>query len=326
MISRRTFLAAALAFAPTGLCAAPPTGRTFKIGVLFPNSEAVSDPEGSFRAALRRHGYVEGTNLGIETRSATARFDRLPTLASELAALKLDLVVAVGTNATKAVSKAAPTTPIVALNIADPVKAGIAQSLAHPGGNVTGLSNTLLNDSNTKRYELLLAMVPKTKRVAVLSNADNVGNVITSGEGREALKMMNLERLDFFIRAPDDLPPQLRAIANARVDALVLTVDPVLQANMKEIAQFAIAKRLPSVSAIPNYTRAGGLAAYTHSIDEQWAIAADQADKILNGAKPAGLPFRQPTKLDLSFNRSTANALGITIPQDLLLRADFVVE
>lgn len=321
---KRALLLAGLAISANVRGEARP-GKSTVVGVLFANNEGVSDPDRTFKSAMRQRGYIEGTNLTIESRAAGARFELLPALAKELVEQKVDVLVCVGTTATQAAQKATTRIPIVAMNIADPVKTGLARSLGRPGGNVTGVSN-LGADTSGKRLELLLALAPKARRVAILTNPQNLGNVVSAPDRSAAIKALNVESVDFPIRTAADLPAQLAAIAKARVDALNVGLDPVIASVAREIADFALSHRLPSVSGIPHYTQVGGLVAYSHSPQEQWSLVAAQVDRILNGGKTAELPFTQPTKFLLSFNRKTAKALGIVIPEDLLLRADLVVD
>ena len=280
----------------------------------------------ALRSALQERGYLEGVNLRLEFRAARSQSgQQLTTLARELIDAKVDVIVSVGTPAALAAQKATSRIPIIAINVTDPVAAGLAASLRRPGSNVTGFTN-LGGDVTGKRIELMQALVPKARRVGLLYNPDNPGNLILRDGIVAQEKALGTQLSIFAARSRDELRRVLDSLPNAQVDALYVPFDAVFTNNLKEIADFASTHRLAAFSSIPEFVKLGGLASYTYSRTEMDRNAADYADRILNGAKAGDLPFVQPTRLELGLNRATAKTLGITIPTELLLRADFVVD
>lgn len=279
---------------------------------------------GAFPRGLRELGYVEGKNLLIEFRWAD-KMELLPVFAAELVQLKVDVIVSIGTPATRAAQKATATIPIVFGSSGDPVGTGLVKSLARPGGNITGLSN-LSADIAPKRLEMLLTIVPKLSRVAVLVNPSNPAN-IKNLEGLEAAgQKRGVKILRADARTPQEIDDAFSLIRQQNAGALVVSLEPLFQQQKSQIAELTAKHRLPSMAAYREYAEAGGLMSYGSNLTEIFQRTATYVDKILKGAKPADLPVEQPTKFELVINRKTAKALGLTIPQSLLISADKVIE
>jgi putative ABC transport system substrate-binding protein len=330
-MNRRIFLEALAG----GLLAAPlatgaqPARKGFRIGYLISSGPSLplQDPlPRVFVPAMRDLGYVEGDNLVIEIRRADNKPERLPALAAELVRLNVDVIVTRGDGEVRAAKQATGTIPIVMAPSGDPVRAGYVASLARPGGNVTGLS-WASPDLSAKLLEVLKDTVPNLSRIAVLWNAANPMKVLDFNETQRAAQTLGLTVYSIEMKAPSDLEAALAAITRTRPDALLMLVDDVLALGMyPRIADFAVKQRLPSIIGEPRYAAAGGLMAYGPSVVDMLRRAATYVDKILKGAKPADLPVEQPTKFELVINLKTAKALGLTIPQSVLQRADQVIE
>jgi putative tryptophan/tyrosine transport system substrate-binding protein len=278
----------------------------------------------AFVQRLHLLGWIENRNVAIEYRWAEGRTERFTELAAEFARLKVDLIVASTTPAVIAAKQATSVIPIVITTANDPVGTGLVASLARPGGNVTGLSNQLA-DTAAKRLELLREAVPGLRRLAILGNVGNPGAMLDTREAHAAASAVGLEATTFEIRRAEDIAPHLEAL-KGRADALYVASDPLLNTNRIRINTLALGARLPTMHGVRDYVEAGGLMSYGPSIVDQYRRAADYVDKILRGAKPADLPVEQPTKFDLIINLTTAKALGLTIPEPFLLRADEVIE
>jgi putative ABC transport system substrate-binding protein len=296
----------------------------YRIGLLSPTSEGLGLE--AFRQGLRALGYVEGRNVLIESRSAEGRFDRLPDLAAELVRLRVDVIVAVVTQASLAAKNATTTIPIVMLNVGDPVGAGLVTSLARPGGNVTGTSVQGVQIA-AKSLEVLKHVLPTLRRVGVLWNPANpVFQAQMLNETEATARSLGIQLQMFEAGNAKEVDRAFQAMARERPEALTLIVDPVFISYRTQIAALAAKRHLPSVSAFTEYADAGGLMAYAPSFSELGIRAAAQVDKIIKGVKPADLPVEQATKFDLVINLKTAKALGLTIPPSLLQRADQVIE
>ena len=278
----------------------------------------------ALRAGLRDLGYVEGKNIVIEYRWVEGKYERLPDLAAELVRLKVDIIVAQATQGTLAAKRATTTIPIVTPLSGDPVATGLVASLARPGGNVTG-STFFQPELAAKRLELLRDALPRTRRVAVLLNPDQSSHPLIFQAMELTAKSLKLELHQFGVRGPDEFESAFAAMAKRRVDAVAIIEDPSTIANAKAVADLAARKRLPSIGHV-ELAEAGGLMAYGVNIPEMWRRAAVFVDKILKGAKPADLPIERATKFELIVNMKTAKALGIKIPQSILVRADKVIE
>ena len=280
-----------------------------------PNVEA-------FRQGLRDLGYVEGKNILIEYRYVEGNVDRIPSLVAELVQLKVDVLVSPTLQVIRAAKQATKTIPIVMVTTVDPVATGLVDSLAHPGGNITGLTR-LTNELRGKRLELFKEAVAGISRVGVLLDADSTALKDYDSAAR-ALKIQ-LQSLE--VRSPSpDLEGAFRDAVKGRVNGLVSTISAVLVPYPKKIADFAIKNRLPSMFERSDGVEAGGLMSYGASDAENFRRAATYVDKILKGAKPADLPVEQPTKFELVFNLKTAKQIGLTIPQSVLYRADQVIK
>jgi putative ABC transport system substrate-binding protein len=305
---------------------AQPSGKVWRIGHLALSPRLPDNPIfGAFLAKLRDLGYVEGQNLIFEWRSADGHADRLPTLAAELVRLNVDLILTPNTQTTLAAKRATPTIPIVMCAASDPVDTGLVTSLARPGGNVTGGSVTG-GELSRKRLELLKEVIPTIFRVAVLFDPTNASHPIFWRETEIAAKVLGvtLQRVD--VRAPEDIEAAFAAIGQLQVDALFVFTEPMIYNERGRIADLAARDRLPVVNMIRGAAEAGDLMSYGPDYPDLYRRAAIYVDKILKGAKPADLPVEEPVKFDLVINLKTAKALGITIPQSVLLRADEVIE
>ncbi len=328
-VQRRYFLLAtgALFAAPLSSFAQQPQAKVPRIGFLgVANPTAWSPRVDAFRAGLRELGYVEGKNITIEFRFAEGQYDRLPTLAAELVRLKVDVIVThsvPGALAAKQATAANPI-PVVMTNVGDAVGAGIVASLARPGGNITG-DTFYVTELAAKRLEVLKDAIPRMRRVAVLANPDNALTGLSLQAMEIAAKGLNVALLSFHARGPADLDSVFAAMAKESVDVLTVIEDAGLIPTFKRIAELAIRQRLPSISFI-EYADAGGLFGYGANYLALYRRAAVFVDKILRGAKPADIPVERPTTFDFVINMKTARALGLTIPQTVLLRADKVLE
>ena len=324
---RRDFIKAIVGSAaawPLAARAQQPT-KVARIGVLGLASAAGAAPYvDAVRSGLRDLGYIEGKNLIIEYRFGDGKYDRLPDLADQLVHLNVDVLVTFAAPGTQAAKSATMTIPIVMAVTADAVGTGLIASLAHPGGNVTG--TTVLNPQlMAKRLELLKAIVPAMTQVAVLLNSGNAAN----GPVRQVMEMtaqsLKLELHPFELRDSGELASTFGAMANRKIDALVVHDDQVLIAAAQAIATLAAKQNLPSCGFL-EFTAAGGLSAYGVNFVELCRRAAYFMDRILKGTAPSDLPVEQPTKFELVINSKTAKALGLTIPQTLLATADEVIE
>ena len=280
---------------------------------------------GPFRQGMRELGYVEGRNLAIEWRSAEGKNERLPGLATELVNLKVDVIVVAGTPAASAAQKATTTIPIVMGSIADPVGNGFVKSLAQPAGNITGLSN-MSGDVSPKQLEMLLDMVPKLSRVALLVNPSNPANIKSLEIVQAAGQKRGVKILRVDARTPQEIDNAFSWIRQQNAGALMMWTEPFFLQQKSQIAELAAKHRLPSMTGDRIYSEAGCLMSYGPSLADQYRRAATYVDKIFKGAKPADLPVEQPTKFDLVINGKTAKSLGLTIPQALLVSADKVIQ
>jgi putative ABC transport system substrate-binding protein len=304
--------------------------KVSRLGYLSPVDAATDSPRAEgIRLALRELGYIEGQNIAIEYRYAEGKVDRAPELAAELVRLKVDaIVVAGGTPSVQSAMNATKTIPIVMMGQgSDPVRAGLVESLARPGGNVTGLT-ALGRELGGKRLELLKEAVPKLSRVAVLYDPANPPSL---HEVKELLpadaRALKLTIQPWEIRAVDDFEKVFAALNKQRPDGLyVVTAGPVMRPNEKRIAGFALKSRLPSVYDSRGYVEAGGLMSYGADLADSYRRVAIYVDKILKGAKPADLPVEQPTKFELVINLKAAKQIGLTIPPNVLARADRVIK
>jgi ABC-type uncharacterized transport system substrate-binding protein len=305
-----------------------PTAKAPRIGFL-----AVGPREGfrtllveGLRQGLREHGYVEGQNIVIEYRFSEDRDDRLPALAAELVALKVQLIVVSGTPATFAAKKATSTIPLVTGGLAaNPVETGLVASLAHPGGNITGMT-LMTSQLGGKRLELLKAIVPGLSLVAVLWNprSPTYGPVLKELEAAAPAVGVKILRLE--ARVPGDFDGAFKAAIRQRAGGLLVPGDPLTANRLKMIADLALKYRLPVMAEVKEFVQDGGLLALGPDLVDSYRRAATHVDKILKGAKAADLPMEQPTKFELAVNLKTAQALGVTIPQSILIQATHVIQ
>ena len=330
MIDRRAFIAGAIAFSAAPVAAeAQQVAKIARIGFLLPtNLEASSHVREAFLQGLRDLGYVEGRNLVFEYRSAAGKPDRLAALAAELVALKVDVIVAPNTPAALAAKQATGALPIVFIGAGEPVTSGLVTSLARPGGNVTGLS-VLSTELVGKWLELLKQAVPGVSRVAVLWQPGAMDERTEKDmfKGAEVAARALGVRLQFVeARGPADFERAFSEMTRARAGALTVRPAPMFISERRRLVELAAKNRLPAVYAWREFVDAGGLMAYGPNLADLYRRAATYVDKILKGAKPADLPVEQPTKFELVINVKVAKALGLTIPQSLLLRADEIIQ
>ena len=280
----------------------------------------------AFRQGLRELGYVEGKNISIEYRFAEGKPDRLPALAAELVRLKVDVIVTSGAPATRSAKEATVTIPIVMTNDTDPVGSGFVASLARPGGNITGLSN-LRPEISGKRLELLKEVVPRLSRVAVMGTSTIPGNAQNLKETELAAGALAVKLQYLDVLGPKDIETAFRAASKGRAEAvLALSSGGILLSQRAQLADLAVKSRLPAIYQSRSYVEAGGLMSYGASITDLNRRAATYVDKILKGAKPADLPVQQPTKFELIINLKTAKQISLTIPPNVLARADKVIK
>ncbi len=316
-----------------GLLAAPlaaeaqPASKTARIGFLSLSTGPT--PTMDISPGLRELGWIEGQNIAVEYRWAAGREDQLPALAAELVRLKVDVIVTSSGLAAQAAKRATATIPIVATFVADPVGAGLVASLARPGGNITGLT-TLAAGLSAKRLELLKAVVSGSTRIAVLWQRGALGGERAERdmveETQVAGRTLGLQLRFVEARRPDDVEQAFSAMTEARVGGLLVLPGPMLFEARRSIVAHAAKSRLPVVYPWREAASVGGLMSYSTNFPDMYRRAATYVDKILKGAKAADLPFEQPTKFELVINLKTAKALGLTIPQSLLQRADQVIE
>ena len=279
----------------------------------------------AFVQRLRELGWTEGRTVAIEYRWAEGRNERAAEIAAEFVRLKVDVIVTYATPPTLAAKQATSAIPIVFAVAGDPVGTGLVANLARPGGNVTGLS-LLATDLAGKRIELLREVIPGLRRLAILGNVGNPQVVLEIGEVRAAARTLGLEVAVFEIRRTEDIAPAFEALIKDRSEALYVVGDPLLTTNRIRLNTLALGARLPTSYSSREFVEVGGLMSYGPNLPDLFRRAAEYADKILRGAKPADLPVEQPSKFDLVINLVAAKALGLTVPPTLLARADEVIE
>jgi putative tryptophan/tyrosine transport system substrate-binding protein len=300
-------------------------GKLPTVGLLVATTLLVESPRvASFVQRLRELGWIDGRTVAIEIRYADGRTERFVEIAAEFVQLKVDVIVTQGTASVIAARQAAPVIPIVFAGVADPVSTGLVASLARPGGNVTGVSNQLV-DLVGKRIEMLREILPGLRALAIMANVGNPAPLLEMGEVSGIAGTLGLGVVTLEIQRGEDIAPAFEAL-KGRADALYVCIDPLLNTNRVRINTLAQGARLPTMYGVREYVEAGGLVSYGPNIVNQYRRAADYVDKILRGAKPADLPVEQPTKFDLVINLTTAKALSLTLPPSLLARADEVIE
>jgi putative ABC transport system substrate-binding protein len=323
-MNRREFVVL-LGGAAMPLCAATAAETIHRVGVLALGSASGNAPDiDAFRNCLNDLGYVEGRNLVVEARYADHNPERLDALASELARLDVDVIVTITTPAAQAAKKATDRIPIVMAGSSDPVELGLINSLAHPGGNVTGVTNNPGAGFAVKQLQLHKEAAPKSSRVAVLMTSSNSAEALAFKAMQDGAPALDLIVVRFLVdsRAEIDLP----GLSQTHADALHVFPNPINYAHVNAILAYAATNRLPTVFGDRWFVEAGGLMSYWTDWLDLRRRAADFVDKIIRGAKPGDLPVEQPTKFELIVNLKTAKALGLTIPQSILARADEVIE
>jgi putative ABC transport system substrate-binding protein len=329
VIDRRTFLGALA----SGLLASPraseaqQTGKVFRIGFIG-NAGASNYPHltSAFRDGLREHGYVEGHNTIIEFRWAEGDLSRLSALVRELENLNIDVLVVNGNRALLAAQEVKAKTPIVMAFVEDPIELGLVKSLARPGGNFTGVTIQTTSESLGLRLQFLKELLPKDTRMAILSNATSPVNAYYVKAAEEGAHAQGIRYILVSVRAADELERAFAAMKQERTRGLLIIGDPMLGANRQHINELAIRSGIATNWPNREAVAAGGLMSYGASFADLYRRAARLVDRILKGAKPGDVPIEQPSKYELVINLKTAKALGLTIPQSLLLRADQVIE
>jgi len=327
-MDRRAFIKSVM----SGLIAAPlavraqQAGKVHRIGFLGNSTPALeANLVGPFREGLRELGYVEGRNILLEYRWAEGKYERFPALIGELIALKVDVIVTAGTPAALAVRRATATIPLVMVAVGDPVGTGLVASLALPGGNATGLTS-IAPDLEGKRLEMLNAIVPKLSQVAILWNPDNAFHVKAEKEARAAAQVLRVHVHSVGVRTAEDLDRAFDTILRERPGAFIMLADRIFLHNRARIVDFAARNRLPAVYAYRELVEAGGLMSFGPNYADMHRRAATYVDKILKGAKPSDLPVELPTKFEFVINLKSAKALGLGVPQTVLLLADEVMQ
>jgi putative tryptophan/tyrosine transport system substrate-binding protein len=328
-MNRRTFLSALT----LGTLAAPlagegqPARKIYRIGFLANGNQTTSRPSvEAFRQGLRELGWVEGQNVSIEYRWADGKLDRLPALASDLVKTPVDVLLVSGVAGIRAALQATRTVPIVSSITSDPVVYGFATSFARPGGSVTGLA-TQFEDLATKQLQLLKETVPRAARVAIL--AQHISTSLTPAvqkAAEAAVRALGLNAQVFEIRDVAELDAVFRTAKAERADAMLVLPSPTFNRYRARLAEFAVRHRLPAIYESKEYVEAGGLMCYGPNFSDMFRRSASYVDRILKGAKPGDLPIEQPEKFELVINLKTAKALGLTIPQTILLQANQVIE
>jgi len=315
-----------LALASVRFAEAQQTGKVPRIGFLSAGSfSSTRSTVEAFRQGLRELGYIEGKNIVVEYRSGEGKPERLPDLAAELIRLKVDVIVTQSTPAAVAAKNATTTIPIVMTSLSDPVATGLVASLARPGGNITGV--TIMNaETAGKRLQLLKETAPKVSRVAVLWNSDNPGAAVVFKQTQAAAQDLGLQLQSQDMQSINDLEGAFKAVTRGAANALVLLASNPIGTRLREIADFAIKNRLPSIHDRSDFVEAGGLMSYGPNVANMSHPAATYVDKILKGSKPADLPVEQPMKFEFVINLKAAKQIGLTIPQSVLYRADKVIK
>ena len=316
----------AFVFVVTGVVAtAQQPSKVTRLGSLLATSASTEKSRiEAFREGLRELGYVEGKNIVIEWRYAELKFDRLPDLAAELARLKVDIIVTGGSTSTRAAKQVTTTIPIVMAGTADPVGEGFVASLSRPGGNITGLS-VLAPEISGKQLELLKEIVPRLSRVAVFWQSTSPANAQMLREVELAAGALGVKLQDLDVLGPNDIESAFRAASKGRADAVLVLENAVLTSHRKQLVEIAVKSRLSAIYPQTEYMEAGGLIYYGTNTPDLFRRAAIYVDKILKGAKPAELPVEQPTKFELVVNLKAAKQIGLTIPPNVLARADKVI-
>jgi putative ABC transport system substrate-binding protein len=321
------FLAISLLAAPLAAEAQQAT-KVWHVGFLTSGFKEVpgSNPGlAPLTQGLRELGYVEGRNLALQVRYAEGRTERFPGLATELVNLKVDVLVAASTPGALAAKQATSTIPVVMVSVGEPLQVKLVNSLAHPGGNVTGLS-LVAPELAAKRLDLLKQALPKLSRVTVLWNSANEGMRARFQETQAGAQSLGVALQSVTVQSPDDFQPLFATMSKERPEALLVLADTVTVANRERAVEFAARSRVPAIYETRVFVDAGGLMSYGVNMADHYRRAATYVDKILKGARPADLPVEQPIKFEMVINLKTAKALGLTIPPPVLARADEIID
>ena len=325
-MDRRAFLST-MAIVAAPLTAGAQPGKVPRIGYLLtvPLAEKPSPERVAFLEGLRALGYVDGQSISVQYRAAAGNLELLPDLAAELVDLNVDVIVVTGFQAAQATKQATKTVPIVMVAAVDPVATGLVASLARPGGNVTGVT---LNHPETggKRLELLREVSPRVSRIAVLSNRENPAITEEWKEIQAAARSLGVVLQPFDIKQAQDLLSAFPEMTRQRPGALLIVLDTIIAPYRQLIAEFTVNNRVPSILATRDYAEWGGLLSYGPSLPELYRRAASYVDRLLRGTRPEDLPIERPNKFELVVNLKTAKALGLTIPQSVLARADQILQ
>ena len=324
----RCFLYLALTISIGFLYCVPPlnaeeTKKLPCVCVLDPSPPSSPYFEG-LKEGLTELGYIAGRNIRLEPRFAAGKYERLQDLALELVRLNCDVIVTVGGASTVAAKKATPSIPIVMGYSGEPIEAGFIASMARPGGNITGLS-FFSSELAGKRLELLKSVVPELSRVAVLSNPSHPGERLDWSEAQKGAKRLNILLQYVTVKTPSDFDDAFRKFSRVDLDGLFIVPDALTMAQRQKIAELSVRVKLPTMAAWSEYTKAGALMSYGPNLRDAFRRAATYVDKVLKGANPAQLPVEQPMRLELTINLRTAKALGLTIPESVLIQADEVI-
>ena len=329
MIDRRTFIGGVgggILLAPCAALAQQP-GRVYRLGYLStPTRESVEKGVDAFLRKLHELGWIDGQNLAIEYRWAEGNVDRLPELAADLVQRKMDVIVAPAGSAALAAKNATSSIPVVMIFPSDPVETGLVASLRRPGANVTGTTFTAGPEIFSKQLQILKEAIPRLSRLAVLSNPADPTFALQVRDVEATARSLRIRLQHVAARGPEDLESAFAAMARERAEALLVTGSSTFLAHRGKVAELALKARLPTMLSFRESVAAGGLMAYAVNMADFVGRAAVYVDKILKGAKPADLPVEQPTRFELVINEKTAKALGIALPQALLLRADDVLQ
>ena len=321
-----TLLGGAAVSWPLEARAQQPSPKVWRIGILEATPREMNGVNlGALQKGLREHGYIEGQNLVVAYRSSDGRADLFPKLASDLVGMNVDLIVTRGTPAVLAAKNVTSTLPVVMAASGEPLDVGVIAGLAHPGGNVTGLS-AFTTESELKRLELLRELVPRLTRLAALYNMSNPVSSARWEAIRTAERALGIEARLLDVRAPEDLESSFELALRQRADAVIVGNDGLIQANRQSVVSLAARHKLPAVYAFRDIVDDGGLMSYSVNYSHLYYRAARFVDRIFKGAKPADLPVEQPTKFELVINLKTAKTLGLEVPPTLLSRADEVIE
>jgi putative ABC transport system substrate-binding protein len=303
---------------------AQPKERLPRVGMIGELSTTTAPLGTAFRQGLRELGYTEGQNIVVEDRHAAGRLDQIPKLAADLIALGVDVLVVGGTTSAQSTKAVTSTVPIVFTLAGDPVGSGLVASLARPGGNATGLSN-LAAELSGKQLEILRAARPQVSRIGVLYSPVNPANRVALDGARASARALSVELQVLEVRQPNELARAFSLLRARDAGALLVLADPAF-GPVSQVAELTVQNKLPAIYASGGFAEAGGLFGYGPSFRENYRRAASYVDKILRGARPANLPVQQPTKYEFVINMKTAKALGLSVPQSLLLQADAIIE